>query len=202
VASAERLFASRGVEGVSLRDVSADAGQRNHSAAQYHFGDRAGLIAAVYENRMHLVDARRQALLDVLRADGRGTDVRSLVQALVVPLVDVVATTDGWYGRFLARTRWEPDAWQALFDLPAAASLNVVLRLLDRALAADLPPALRRSRVDQLMTLLVGTIGGWEGAHDRGQRRLPRSVLVSELVSTGLAVLTAPVHEPIGAARA
>src|SRR5215831_7802458 len=74
VESAERLFAERGIEAVSLRDVCAAAGQRNHSAAQYHFGDRQGLVAAVYEARMREVDERRHAYLDSLRASGRDHD--------------------------------------------------------------------------------------------------------------------------------
>ena len=36
--AAERLFAARGVDGVSLRQVNVEAGQRNLSAAHYHFG--------------------------------------------------------------------------------------------------------------------------------------------------------------------
>ena len=34
---AERLFGSRGVEAVSLRDIVRAAGHRNESAVQYHF---------------------------------------------------------------------------------------------------------------------------------------------------------------------
>src|SRR3954447_14942223 len=91
VEQAERLFAERGIEAVSLRDVSAAAGQRNHSAAQYHFGDRPGLVAAVYENRMRHVDARRHGYVAALDEVGRADDVRGLVEATVVPLLDVVA---------------------------------------------------------------------------------------------------------------
>ena len=40
---AERLFAERGIEAVSLREVGAACGLRNNSAAQYHFGSRTGL---------------------------------------------------------------------------------------------------------------------------------------------------------------
>src|SRR5688572_22207197 len=87
VESAERLFAERGIEGVSLRDVSKAAGQRNNSAAQYHFDDRHGLVAAVYEHRMRRVDARRHAFLAALDE----LDVRGLVEATVIPLLDVVA---------------------------------------------------------------------------------------------------------------
>src|SRR3954453_21572542 len=114
VVTAERLFAERGIETVSLRDVSAAAGQRNHSAAQYHFGDRRGLVAAVYENRMRDVDARRHRYLLSLDEAGRRDGVQGLVEATLVPLLDVVAEADGWYARFLARMRWEPEAWDVV----------------------------------------------------------------------------------------
>ena len=42
----ERLAAERGIAAMSLREVQAAAGQRNKSAAQYHFGSRTGLIEA------------------------------------------------------------------------------------------------------------------------------------------------------------
>src|SRR5215216_2582903 len=87
--AAERLFAERGIEAVSLRDVAA-AGQRNHSAAQYHFGDRRGLVAAVFERRMRVVSERRHALLDELEATGHDGDVDSIVAAIVIPLTEVV----------------------------------------------------------------------------------------------------------------
>src|SRR5262245_50949587 len=102
---AERLFAEHGIEAVSLRDVSKAAGQRNHSAAQYHFGDRAGLLAAVYQARMSVINAHRAQLVEELRRDGREHDIDALVAAFVVPLVALVGETHGWYGRFLARTR-------------------------------------------------------------------------------------------------
>ena len=47
IRAAERLFSERGIEAVSLREVGAVAGQRNNSAAQYHFGTREGLVDAV-----------------------------------------------------------------------------------------------------------------------------------------------------------
>ena len=43
-------------------------------------------------------------------------DVRGLVAAIVVPLVEVVAELDGWYARFQARTRWDTEAWAALAE--------------------------------------------------------------------------------------
>lgn len=195
VATAERLFAERGIETVSLRDVSAAAGQRNHSAAQYHFGDRRGLVAAVYENRMRHVDARRHAYLAALAAVDRAEEVRGLVEATVVPLIDVVAEAEGWYGRFLARMRWEPAGWDVVLSLSASGSFRQVVVGLNRALR-DLPAPVRRHRIDQMLTLTIGTIAGWEGAPARGEKRLSRTQLADDLVSTAVALLLASC-EPI-----
>lgn len=185
IETAERLFAERGIEAVSLRDVSRAAGQRNHSAAQYHFGDRAGLVAAVYEHRMRLVNERRQAML----ADA--DDLGSLAAAVVAPLAGVVAETDGWYGRFLARTLWDPFATDVVSELPVAAPYRRTLDLLATRLP-PLPAAARSSRLDQMGALVIGTIAGWEWRRHRGQRVLPIDLLVADLTATVTAVLTAP----------
>src|SRR6187431_614433 len=94
IETAEELFAERGLQAVSLRDVSAAAGQRNHSAAQYHFGDRHGLVVAVYETRMRVVDDRRRELLDAVAASDQPDDLAALVEATVLPLLELVAEAD------------------------------------------------------------------------------------------------------------
>src|SRR3546814_5693299 len=38
--AAGALIAERGLEGVSLREITREAGQKNTTALQYHFGDR------------------------------------------------------------------------------------------------------------------------------------------------------------------
>ncbi len=196
VEQAEHLFAERGIEGVSLRDVSAAAGQRNHSAAQYHFDDRQGLVAAVFEARMGEVGRRRQARLDGLHAEGRGDDLVALVGATITPLVEMVAETDGWYGRFLARTRWDTLAWEVLAELPDVASYQAVSRRIV-ALLDDMPRAIRRSRAEQLLTLVVGTVAGWEWARHRGAPHLSQHEFTHELISTAVALLRAPALEPL-----
>src|SRR4051794_8680724 len=64
--AAERLFAERGIEHVSLREIGVAAGQRNNSAVQYHFGTREELVRALYEDRLAPLDRRRRELLDRL----------------------------------------------------------------------------------------------------------------------------------------
>jgi AcrR family transcriptional regulator len=190
--AAERLFAERGIESVSLRDVCVAAGQRNHSAAQYHFGDRRALVAAVFERRMHVVGTRRNELLDALEASGRRADVAAIVTTLVVPLVEVVVDANAWYGRFLARVQWDTLAADVTAELPVLASYRRALALLGPAV--ELPRPLRRSRFDQLATLLIGTVAGWEWQRRTGRRPLSAADLQSELITTLTAIVTAPTQ--------
>src|ERR1700712_1647835 len=44
---AERLFATRGIEAVTLREIQQAAGQSNTSVIRYHFGSRDGLSRAL-----------------------------------------------------------------------------------------------------------------------------------------------------------
>ena len=57
--TAESLFAERGIDAVSTRQISLAAGQRNNYALQYHFGDRDTLIAAILAARAVPINSRR-----------------------------------------------------------------------------------------------------------------------------------------------
>lgn len=190
--AAERIFAERGLEGASLRDISAAASQRNHSAAQYHFGDRSGLVGAVFARRMKVVNARRAAMVDEFDAAGRGHDLDAIVTAWVHPLVEVVCSTDGWYGRFILRTTFDLFALETIGGLAVADSLRVVRRRAEAAIA-DLPPVIRRSRMRETQSLIASTVAGWEWSRDRGRGELSMTMLAAELASTSLALLRAPV---------
>jgi AcrR family transcriptional regulator len=194
VEAAERLFAERGLQAVSLREVSSAAGQRNNIAAQYHFSDRAGLVAAVYAARMGQVNERRQRRIDALDARAPAVRPGDLVSALVEPLAEVVVGERTWYARFLARALWDPLAEEVLAGHPAASSLRR-LQPYWRASLAHLAPELRRNRLDQLGALVIGTLAGWEWARERDTPRLPPALLVGDLVATGVALVMAPAPE-------
>jgi AcrR family transcriptional regulator len=101
--AAERLFAQRGIEAVSLREILEEAGQRNKSAAQYHFGGKDGLVTAVTSYRIHSINQRRMVRLDEIEAAGQQGDVRSLAEALVYPLAEILDERDNHFLGFLAR---------------------------------------------------------------------------------------------------
>ncbi|MET8163313.1 helix-turn-helix domain-containing protein [Streptomyces sp. NPDC005329] len=99
IRAAERLFATKGVDGASLNEIKRAAGQRNAMALQYHFGDRAGLLRAVLDKHLPAVDARREVLLQQYEdggGDGSGdVGLRSLAAALVLPAAAKLADPDG-----------------------------------------------------------------------------------------------------------
>lgn len=94
LAAAERLFAQRGADGVSLREITREAGARNAIAVQYHFADRDGVLRAILDKHLPDVDARRHALLDEL-ATGDPASPRALAAALVSPLAAKLSDSDG-----------------------------------------------------------------------------------------------------------
>lgn len=110
ILAGERLFAEHGLDTVSLRQINAEAGQRNSSAAHYHFGSKESLIQAIVEFRSQRVDAVRSRFVERIAADNRTGDVRAYIEALVYPLVEEVDGAPGgkFYIRFLAQLIGHP----------------------------------------------------------------------------------------------
>lgn len=94
IETAERLFATEGVNGVSLREIVRASGARNVTALQYHFGDRRGLLRAVLERHHREVETARHALLDAYEAEEH-QGVQALSAALVRPLAAKLSNPSG-----------------------------------------------------------------------------------------------------------
>ncbi|RNG25125.1 TetR/AcrR family transcriptional regulator [Streptomyces botrytidirepellens] len=107
--TAERLYAERGFAGVSVRQISEAAGQRNNSAVQYHFESRDGLIRTILSHHTALVEKHRITMVEALR----GQDTVSLEDhygCLILPNVEtyIEAGTPAWCARFFAQALVEP----------------------------------------------------------------------------------------------
>ena len=101
---AQRLFATRGVDSVTIKDIVAAAGQRNNASLHYHFGSKEALIAELLLDGAKRVDAARQKMLDAMVADHRAIDVRMILEALVRP-VSLITEDEGpghTYIRFMS----------------------------------------------------------------------------------------------------
>jgi AcrR family transcriptional regulator len=96
--AAEQLFAQRGYYGVTIRQITHEAGV-DVALASYYFGPKADLFRAVLERRAdELHGAILQSLEDaVMRAGDRPAGVESLIRAFAQPSIDrLVRGGDGW----------------------------------------------------------------------------------------------------------
>lgn len=152
VSVAELLFAARGIEGVSLIEISRAAGQRNSNACQYHFGDKQGLVQAILDKHVPGIAARRAAMLAALPRAIRGRRLRALVRAFVRPVAAKLHDADG--GREFIRINAQLIALHALSvrHVPASplrlAQVERFRRALRQALRAQrLPEVIAEQRL-------------------------------------------------------
>ena len=82
--AANTLFAERGVEKTTIREINNLAGQKNNSALQYHFRNLQGLIDAVHKRRSRQSHDKRSEMLTEL-ALAKQTCLRDLCGLMVYP---------------------------------------------------------------------------------------------------------------------
>ena len=106
--TAERLIAERGLQAVSVRDITGTA-DANSAAIHYHFQSKEGLVLAVLADRAEALQERRSAHLDNLDAD---FSVRDLARAMVLPTIELTGGDEpsgaATYVGFLAALLEEP----------------------------------------------------------------------------------------------
>lgn len=88
--AAERLFAERGVDNVSLLDIGREAGQKNRNAPQYHFGDKTRLINAVLDKHGDDIASRRATRVAALESTEE-PKLSAVVAAFVLPVAEHAA---------------------------------------------------------------------------------------------------------------
>jgi AcrR family transcriptional regulator len=100
--AAERLFAQRGFHGVSIRDITGDAGV-DVALANYHFGSKHGLLESVFSRRAGELNIERLGRLDALLATDRrkAPTLEEIIDAFTHPLLDRSARGGpGWKSYF------------------------------------------------------------------------------------------------------
>lgn len=100
ILAAERLFGEHGIDGVSMRQISAASGNGNVSAVQYHFTDKSGIITAILAHRRSYLDGVRREMAQ--RCFG-STGNLSLEEALYVSYCPLFAQRDSLGNRSYAR---------------------------------------------------------------------------------------------------
>jgi AcrR family transcriptional regulator len=139
----ERLFASRGVDATTMREITAEAGT-NLAAVNYHFGSKLELAYAVFEGLASEVCAARHAELDEIeRKDGGGPiKVEAIVRAFIRPYVEGEEGRRRLTVRLIQQHRLEPSAMtrrisEDHFDPLAARAIRMLQSALPELPARD-----------------------------------------------------------------
>lgn len=105
--AAEQLFAERGFEKTSIRDITDHLGVRL-AAVNYHFDSKHNLLVEMIHRRAGVLNEARQVRIDQVTIDPNKPydTVYALIQALFEPLLEYYLSGDeGWhyYCKYLAR---------------------------------------------------------------------------------------------------
>ena len=195
--TAEKLFLAHGLDDVSLRTIVREAGQRNQSALQYHFGSRDGLIAAILNRRMQQLEARRSVLVTEALGKNPNPELREVCAVLAgAPFLLCREQKSfreflGQFGQQLLAS--DRDILFAVEDRAALPSLTAMRAVLRQHLE-HLQPELLLLRVENTYSLSLLAISrrARRGGSFRGRRA---ELFFNNLVDQVAAMLATPVSD-------
>jgi AcrR family transcriptional regulator len=210
IAVAERLFAQRGLEAVSLNEINRAAGQRNSNACQYHFGSKEGLLQAIRDKHVLAIVARRNDMLDRMEASGQ-SDLRAVVRAFVHPVALQLLEPDG--GKEFIRINAQLIVPHTLaVQEPGSMQLRTpgtdrLARVLRRAVAQyALPEPIVQQRLLMAAMLLFHGLADHsrmleasKPSADSGDAAIDTELFVHDLEDSIVALLSAPLSEQTAA---
>jgi AcrR family transcriptional regulator len=185
--AAERLFAEHGLAGISLRQISIEAGSSNNSAIQYHFGSKDDLLRAIFAYRLGDLMHRRA----LLRARANPDDLRAQLEAHVLPLIELAESPDSSYVSFIEQLQRAGAVEVLLHQSDAVKSQNEFASGMQRLLA-HIPEPARSMRIRQVQDLVVHLAAERERAVRRNDAAVPFALFVSGVVDGLAGFLEAP----------
>lgn len=104
--AAEQVFADKGINGASLREIMI-AAEVNIAAVNYYFGSKADLLKAVVARRSSLINGTRLSLLDEAAAQNGGTPtIDGWLHAFIAPFIDAEGSDDAGWRNFMRVLNW------------------------------------------------------------------------------------------------
>jgi len=179
--AAERLFAEHGLAGVSLRQISIEAGSSNNSAIRYHFGSKDDLLRAIFAYRLNDLMQRRA----LLRARANPADLRAQLEAHILPLIELAESPDSSYVSFIEQLQ-RAGAVDVFVHQPNAVKSQADFTCVMQGLLSHIPEPARTMRIQQAQDLAVHLAAERERAIRRNDPVVPFALFVSGVVD-GLA---------------
>ena len=197
--AAERVFAMKGLQGATLREIREYAGQKNESVIHYHFGSREAIVESVLQLRSIPLDARRSQMLKQAHAesDGFTLSAEQVARCCLMPLAEHLldnAGTPGHYMRFLVQLRVNREVWRQ-FQGRYGLGLNECLAALHLSKPYT-PPAIINQRFVSVMDIQLNGLAALEQiqhtkgsgfSHDDARAR------IEDLVTLSASIIDAPL---------
>jgi AcrR family transcriptional regulator len=164
---AEALFADRGLDRVSIRDITRKA-KVNLAAINYHFGTRDDLIVAVFERRVVPVNDARLAALDLVEkaAGKKSPKLEDILEAFIRPAIPSHAEDlagGAAFSKLFGRCLSEPSPGvEALLKKQFEPMAERMSAMLKRSL-----PGLSRSEIFWRMKFTYGALHHWLLTRDK-----------------------------------
>jgi AcrR family transcriptional regulator len=167
--AARRLFATRGIDGVSVREIAAEANQRNTGSVHYYFRTKEALVSELVVDGAKLINDRRNAMLDELERKGSVKNLRSVIEVLVKSSIDLGEQDTGEGETYLRFINWLQTNHRDLFlealDNKWNSGYQRCLAHI-RKLLPKLPPASLNQRLVFMGLYLNATLAAREAALD------------------------------------
>lgn len=202
--AAEMLVACQGL-GVTDRAIVAASGHRNNSAISYHFGNRQGLLDAVWHRRTARVETRRIAFLAAAGVSIDQVDQRTALTCYVKTLTDEIASLEpSYWARFNERVLqerpfnfldWVSEDLERFSGLVPLSSLLLLFGRLRSITASGIEPV-AGNRVSLTVRFVITALAAWERDTVSGHtswRNLDD--LTADLVAMATAILDVPSRD-------
>ena len=195
--AALKCFAAEGYDNVSIQEI-CDVSGASVGSVYHHFGSKEGLLEALIERRMGVLEQERAAALARLDETPQDADdVERLVDALVRPLAERVCAEPSWgcWVRVLVQlVSIRGESFHAVWQGEHDRASRALFRRLRRALP-DLPNPLWQQRASDLMTWVTSSLCERARVLEAGLRPpLGREAFIENLILTSSRALAARPH--------
>lgn len=201
-----KLFAEKGLNGVSVREINVASGQKNAGSINYHFSSRDDLIAELIRDCARALDAVMDARLAALEAAPEAMTIRDIADILARPVTaEEEQARDpalDFSRRFLAQALISHR--DLMFDAMHGED-QAIRRAFDhvRRLAPDLPGPLLQQRLRLALLYFTAVASAREAARMGVNRQEPlwsHPAVDANIADTVEGLITAPVSAQTRAA--
>jgi AcrR family transcriptional regulator len=91
ICAAQKLYAQRSIDSVSLSEITVAAGQKNRNALQYHFGNREGLLQAILDRHAGPVHELRRGYISQAKI-APWSSAEASARVFIMPIADYINT--------------------------------------------------------------------------------------------------------------